>query len=99
YFATAAARSTIGVAIPGVTLFPAVAWRPLYTQIVDRAAAVAKYGVLVGLIRDVHTFPAFRTGSEIWAESGAFLAAFNVAVSDDCNGNPNLLFVPVRVPF
>src|SRR5262249_6101505 len=39
-----------GVVIPGITQFPAAAWRPLYTQIVDRAAAVAKYGVLVGLI-------------------------------------------------
>jgi lysophospholipase L1-like esterase len=90
--------SRSGIAIPGVTLFPVSAWAPLYTQLVDRAAAVTKHGVLVGLIHDAATFPGFRTGAELYAERATFAAAFNVAVSADCDGSPNLLFVPVRVP-
>ena len=87
-----------GIAIPGVTIFPFASWAPLYTQLVDRVAAVTKYGILVGLINDVGTFPGFRRGSELYADRGAFLAAFNVAVSADCDASENLLFVPVRVP-
>lgn len=88
-----------GVALSGVTLFPVGAWKPMYTQLVDRVAGVAKYGVLVGLIADVRNFPAFRTGAELYAQRGAFAAAFNVTVAPDCDGSDNLLFVPVRVPF
>jgi hypothetical protein len=87
-----------GIAIPGATIVPVSAWAPLYTQLVDQVASVAKYGILVGLVRDVSTVAGFRTGSELYADRAAFAAAFNVAVSDDCNGSPNLLFVPVRVP-
>jgi len=87
-----------GIAIPGVTMFPYSAWAPLYTQLVDQVALVAKHGILVGLIRDAATFPGFRRGSELYADRTMFAAAFNVAVSADCDGSPNLLFVPVRVP-
>jgi hypothetical protein len=51
-----------GVAVPGVSLFPVHVWAPLYTQLVNRVAEVAKHGLLVGLIRDVATFPGFRRG-------------------------------------
>ena len=87
-----------GIAIPGATIFPVAAWRPLYTRVVDEVAAVAKHGLLVGLINDVATFPGFRRGSELWADRATFAAAFNVAVAADCDGSANLLFVPVRVP-
>lgn len=87
-----------GIAISGVTMFPVTAWAPLYTNLVNQVAGVAKAGVLVGLIRDVSTFPAFREGSELYADRGAFLQAFHVEVAADCENSPNLLFVPVRVP-
>ena len=87
-----------GVAIPGATIFPYTAWAPLYTQLVDRAAAATKYGLIVGLIDDVSTIPGFRRGAEIYAQGGVFLAAFNVRVSDDCDGSDNLIFTPVRIP-
>jgi hypothetical protein len=87
-----------GIAIPGVTLFPVSAFEAYYTQVVDRSAAASEYGLLVGLIRDVGAFPAFRRGAELYADRGAFSVAFNVNVSADCNGSDNLLFVPVRVP-
>lgn len=87
-----------GIAIPGVTLFPYSVWATLYTQLVDRAAAATKYGLIVGLIHDVATVPGFRRGSEIYAQRGAFAAAFNVAVAEDCNGSDNLIFAPARIP-
>jgi lysophospholipase L1-like esterase len=90
--------SRSGIAIPGVTLFPVGPWKTLYTQLVDRVAAVSKYGILVGLITDVRNFPAFRRGSELYAQRDVFSAAFNVSVAPDCDGSDNLLFVPVRVP-
>ena len=87
-----------GVAVLGVTLFPFSAWAPLYTQVVDRVAAAAKYGLLVGLTDQVATFPGFRRGAELYDDRFTFAAGFNVTVADDCAGSPNLLFVPVRVP-
>jgi lysophospholipase L1-like esterase len=87
-----------GIAIAGATMFPVSAWAPIYTNVVNQVADVAKAGVLVGLIRDVRTFPAFRAGAELFADRAAFLAAFHVEVAVDCENSPNLLFVPVRVP-
>jgi hypothetical protein len=87
-----------GVAIPGATIFPYSKWLPLYTALVDSVAMVSHRVILVGLIRDVGSFPGFRLGSELWADRGTFLAAFNVSVSADCDASPNLVFVPVRVP-
>jgi lysophospholipase L1-like esterase len=87
-----------GIAIPGATLTPVSVWAPLYTQLVTQVAEVTKYGVVVGLIRDVGTFPGFRRGAELYADRAMFMGAFNVAVSPDCDGSDNLLFVPVRVP-
>jgi lysophospholipase L1-like esterase len=86
-----------GIALPGA-LVPVAEFAPLYTQLVTSVAEVTKYGIVMGLIRDVATFPAFRRGSELYADRATFLAAFNVAVSADCDGSDNLLFVPVRVP-
>ena len=86
-----------GIAIPGVTMVPVSTWAPLYTSLVDRIAQQVKRGILFGLIKDVATFPSFRHGGELYADRGAFAAAFNVQVSTDCQDSKNLLFVPVRV--
>jgi hypothetical protein len=90
--------ATNGVAVPGVTLFPVHIWAPLYTQLVNQVAEVAKHGLLVGLVHDVATFPSFRRGGELYDDRAAFAAQFHVTVSLDCFASPNLLFVPVRVP-
>ena len=87
-----------GVAIPGATMVPVAVWAPLYSRVLDSVESTARRAVLVGLIQDVAAFPAFRRGSELWADRTTFLAAFNVEVSADCTVSPNLLFVPVRVP-
>jgi hypothetical protein len=85
-----------GVAIPGVSMVAITTWQPLYDQVLDNVQRVTKDAVLVGLIRDVQDFPAFRTGNEIWQDALEFAGA-NIAVSPDCMGSANLIFVPVKV--
>ena len=87
-----------GIAIEGRTMYPYAAWAPLYDAVLDSVQKTAKLAVVVGLTDDVRDMPAFRRGAELWNDRGAFLAAFNVAVSTDCMDSDNLLFVPVRVP-
>ena len=87
-----------GVAIPGVTLVPFTTWAPQYHALLDSVAMVAKKAILVGLIHDVATFPGMRKGNEIWGDRAPLLAAFNVAVSSNCDASANLIFVPARVP-
>jgi len=85
-----------GIVIPGVSIVPFQVWKPLYDAVLDSVQKVTKMAVLVGLIDDAANFPAFRTGDELWNDRLEF-AALNVAVSPDCTGSPNLLFVPIRV--
>ncbi|HYW51208.1 MAG TPA: hypothetical protein VE861_11410 [Gemmatimonadaceae bacterium] len=86
-----------GIAVPGVTMVPVAAWRPLFTQIADAVAHDVKRGILVGLVNDVADFPSFRRGEEIYADRFV-LAALNVTVSANCDGSQNLIFAPVRIP-
>jgi hypothetical protein len=86
-----------GIAIPGVSIVPFQVWKPLYDAVLDSVQKVSKMAVLVGLVGDGSNFPAFRRGDELWTDRLEF-AALNVAVSPDCSGSQNLLFVPIRVP-
>ncbi len=86
-----------GLAVPGLTMVPVAAWRPVFTQIADAVAGEVKRGILVGLVDDVAAFPSFRRGSELWADRFV-LAALNVAVNANCDGDQNLHFVAVRIP-
>lgn len=86
-----------GFYLPGVNVVPVSAWEPQYRQVVARVDAAAKHAVLVGLLNDVRSFPAFRTGAELWNARATF-APFNVAISADCENSTNLLFVPFIVP-
>ena len=87
-----------GIAVEGKSMFPFALWRPLYDQVLDQVEQTAKDVVIVGLIDDVATFPAFRRGDELWSQRMQFAAAFNVNVAADCMGSANLIFVPVVVP-
>jgi lysophospholipase L1-like esterase len=86
-----------GIVIPDVTVTRFETWAPLYDQVLDQVGSVAKEAVIVGLIDDVASFPAFRRGDEMW-QTRALFGALHVTVADDCAGSPNLLFVPVVVP-
>lgn len=86
-----------GLVKPGVTFVPFSFWAPQYNTVLDRVGAATKQALIVGLGVEVSSFPAFRRGSELWADRAAFLSAFNVDVSADCDGSQNLLLVPVIV--
>lgn len=86
-----------GIAALGITMTPYEVWAPMYDALLDSVAKVSKMALLVGLTREVGTFPAFRRGAEMYADRAEFLA-FNVRVTDDCDGNQNQLFVPYVVP-
>jgi len=86
-----------GIVIPRVTVTPYSDWAPDYDKVLDAVQAATKEAVLVGLIDDVSSFPAFRTGNEMWQQRFLF-GALHVTVSTDCMDNQNLLFVPVVVP-
>jgi lysophospholipase L1-like esterase len=87
-----------GAVIPGVTIVQFATWVGQYDQILDRVGAVTKEAVLVGLAGDLANLPPLRRGSELWADRAAFLAAFNVSVNADCDGNQNLIVANVLVP-
>jgi len=86
-----------GYYAPGVNVVPVSYWEPQYREVVARVDAAAKHAVLVGLVNDVRSFPAFRTGAEFWNASATF-APFNVAIAANCQNSTNLLFVPRVVP-
>jgi lysophospholipase L1-like esterase len=86
-----------GVYPSATEVVPVAVWEPQYREVVARVDAVAKEGVLVGLVNDVRSFPSFRTGDELYQARATF-APFNVVVSADCQNSTNLLFVAVRVP-
>ena len=86
-----------GFYAPGVNVVPVSAWESQYRQVAARVDAAAKHAVLVGLVNDVRSFPAFRTGDEFW-DARATFAPFNVAISANCENSTNLLFVPFIVP-
>jgi hypothetical protein len=85
-----------GVAVPGVSLFPVGPWSLLYHSVLDQVQSKTNTAVVVGLIDDLGHTPAFRTGNELWADRAEF-ALFHVSVSSDCQGSPNLIFVPLSV--
>ena len=89
--------ATHGFYAPGINVVPVAAWEPQYRQVAARVDAAAKHAVLVGLVNDVRSFPAFRTGDEFWNARATF-APFNVAISADCTNSTNLLFAPYIVP-
>ena len=86
-----------GIAIPGVDLAIFSDFTTAYDAILDSVQKVTKMAVVVGLIDDLGHVASFRTGDELWADRAEFLA-FNVSVSNDCQGSANLIFVPFRVP-
>jgi hypothetical protein len=87
-----------GVVVPGVSFVPFTAWSSQYATVLDRVLNVTRHGLLVGLGRDISKLSSLRRGGELWADRAAFLTAFNVEVSPNCDGSENLLVVPVLVP-
>ena len=87
-----------GITIPGASFVPFNVWSAQYNAVLDRVATATNQVLLVGLGRQISQLPNLRRGSELWADRAAFLAAFNVEVSSNCDGNQNLIVANVVVP-
>lgn len=91
-------KSRSGLVVPGVTTVPYPMWERAYDGVIAAVqSSHAKHVLLVGLIDDAASFPAFRFGSEMW-DARAEFARFYVRVSENCTGSGNLLLSPVVVP-
>lgn len=87
--------ATSGILAPGVTYVPFAAWEPEYGKVIDSVKKTGAKALLV-TVPLVGSIPSMRTGASIWAVRQQF-AAFNVAVSADCEAGPgstNLIFTP-----
>ena len=87
-----------GLLVPGVTMVPAVAWRPSYDQLIAGVKTAGAKVLLVGLLSDVASFPSLRRGAEL-DSNRAELARFGILVNADCggSGSENLIYVPSKV--
>jgi hypothetical protein len=86
-----------GIAIPGGDLATVEEFIGNYDKVLDSVQKVTKMAVVAGLIDGLGHAAAFRTGSELYNDAGEF-SNFGITVAEDCKDNPNLIFVPVRVP-
>lgn len=87
--------ATSGIVVPGVSFYPYAAWEPEYVKVIDSVKKTGAKALLV-TVPLIGSIPSMRTGAEIWAVRQQY-AAFNVAVSADCEvgpGSTNLIFTP-----
>ena len=87
-----------GAVTPGVSYVPFSVWSGQYNAVLDQLGTVTNQGLLLGLGRDISKLPSLRRGYELWADRAAFLSAFHVEVNANCDGNQNLLVVPILIP-
>jgi len=83
-----------GAAAQG-TFVPNAVWQPLYDQLIDSVKKTGAKVLLVGTPKP-NGFVSLRTGDELYQDRAAF-QSFGVIISPDCQGNPNAIFVPIKV--
>lgn len=77
------------------TYVPNNVWQPVYTQVLDSVKKTGARAILVG-VPNVSNIVSFRSGDELWQNRAEF-TNFGVVVNADCQGNTNLIFVPIKV--
>jgi len=91
---------TTGLMLPAAayrtpfTYVPNNVWQPVYAQVLDSVKKTGARAILVG-VPNVSNIVSFRTGDELWQNQTEF-ASFDVVVNADCQGNTNLIFVPIK---
>ena len=83
-----------GAAAQG-TFVPNAVWQPVYDQLIDSVKKTGAKVLLVGVPKP-NGFVSLRTGDELYQDRAAF-QNFGVIISSDCQGNPNSIFVPIKV--
>jgi hypothetical protein len=77
------------------TIVPNSVWQPVYDQLIDSVKKTGAKVLLVG-VPSTNGFVSLRTGDELYEDRAEFLA-LGVSVANDCQGNPNSIFVPLKV--
>jgi lysophospholipase L1-like esterase len=77
------------------TYVPNSVWQPVYAQVLDSVRKTGAKAVLVG-VPNVTGIVSLRSGDELWQNQAEF-ANFGVVINADCQGNTNLIFVPIKV--
>jgi hypothetical protein len=77
------------------TFVPNAVWQPVYAAILDSVKKTGAKALLVG-VPNISSIVSFRTGDELWQDRAEF-ANYGVVVNADCQGSPNLVFVPLKV--
>jgi hypothetical protein len=77
------------------TFVPNTVWQPVYDQLIDSVKKTGAKALLAGVPKTTG-FVSLRTGDEMYQDRAEF-QAFGVIVNPDCQGNPNSIFVPIKV--
>jgi len=77
------------------TFVPNAVWQPVYAEVLDSVKKTGAKALLVS-VPNVSSIVSFRTGDELWQDRAEFIN-FGVVVNPDCQGNANLIFVPLKV--
>jgi len=77
------------------TFVPNNVWQPVYDAIIDSVKKTGAKVLLVGVPK-TNGFVSLRTGDELYADRANF-QNYGVIIAPDCQGSPNVIFVPVKV--
>jgi GDSL-like Lipase/Acylhydrolase len=77
------------------TFVPNSVWQPVYAQVLDSVKKTGAKALLVS-VPNIASIVSFRTGDELYQNRAEFVN-FGVIVNPDCQGNANLIFVPIKV--
>ena len=77
------------------TFVPNAVWQPVYAEVLDSVKKTGAKALLVG-VPNISSIVSFRTGDELWQDRAEFIN-FGVVINPDCQGNANLIFVPLKV--
>jgi hypothetical protein len=77
------------------TIVPNAVWQPVYDMLIDSVKKTGAKVLLVGVPK-TNGFVSLRTGNELYLDSTAF-QSFGVTIGADCQGSPNVIFVPIKV--
>lgn len=84
-----------GAAAAAGTFVPNAIWQPVYDQLIDSVKKTGAKVLLAGVPKTTG-FVSIRTGDELYQDRAEF-QAFGVIINPDCQGNPNSIFVPIKV--
>jgi lysophospholipase L1-like esterase len=77
------------------TFVPNAVWQPVYDALIDSVKKTGAKVLLVGVPKTTG-FVSIRTGDELYQDRAAF-QNFGVIINADCQGSPNVIFVPIKV--